>query len=938
MADYTRVPLRFFYRGISLLPQDALPEGKAPFAQNVRSYQEGVIMPRFGLTRQTLVALPNPVHSLFRLNDTSAYADIGAPARRFAGAGTQLFAGGTTPATYAVFANLTFSGDPLTAVAATPINSPRPFLYIADRTLMRKINSSLSDRTIGIPTPKIPPTGRLLTPQVTYLESIGGASPSPWVGYASGGATTLQSRISTTIAQLLFDEGAAPSMASISLVDMLGVVPGTTIELGVSPETVIVNEVIPPVTDTTIGRILYDAGTAGLCTIQPAGSFTAGQTEIASTDDIRRRYEELNLPVPARVTVARTVDFPVNGLVRLNSAETVRILSVAIGEDGTMSFRTSTVGTFSAGHTITGLATLRAYCNTTKSVGNVATASAVQNTITPGSATVAAVGGIQTPISGGDRNWGLVGTRASQPDDLIRLGVKVSLIAYLQSVRLMLNVIDDGGGSATFLRNYYLYEWRKSDLLAAIQASAGAATGAVADALAAAVTKGQVDALYGDQYAQEPTVEWDEEGVRGDRRPGRARPRQRADGTVQVGATPPRQIAMGDNQWITLQCRVRDLTRVGTEVSRTLQHINGAAISVQFLGTTSTITCQFSDCYLTGGYGPDVGATLPPYVYRYRGRDTLTGERGNPSPSMRAGMLPHRGRVGVSATTPVQTGDTIDWFRYGGALARWQYVGSQDNTASPIAEFVDEMADAQIDGGESLRLDLYQPWPTHDLPRSGTAEVAGTAVRQLSGDTFNTGWSADSIIVINGRATTLYRAPVSTTRLEVVASVGEGAVVDWAMPAPVLLAQPLPALWGGPINNVWFHFACGSVSDPGTLYWTHGNDPDATAPANTLIATSASEPLQNGFFFDGQPYVFSTERLYRIVPTFGDIVSFRVIETACTKGLWSRWAFAVAPEGVYFLSKDGIYLTAAGGEAISVTVEDLRQLFPQDGGGPLTGI
>jgi hypothetical protein len=83
--------------------------------------------------------------------------------------------------------------------------------------------------------------------------------------------------------------------------------------------------------------------------------------------------------------------------------------------------------------------------------------------------------------------------------------------------------------------------------------------------------------------------------------------------------------------------------------------------------------------------------------------------------------------------------------------------------------------------------------------------------------------------------------------------------------------------------------------------------------------------------------VFSTDKLYRIVPDFGGVSSFRAVETACTKGLWGRWAFCIAPEGIYFLAKDGIYLTAAGGEAINVSAEDLAIMFPQDGGDAFVG-
>src|SRR4051812_35827229 len=84
--DYSRSPSRFFYRGISLSPQDAIPEGKAAYALNIRSRQDGQVEPRYGLTLLTSAPLTGPVHSLFRLNDTTPYANPTAYQYRFMGA------------------------------------------------------------------------------------------------------------------------------------------------------------------------------------------------------------------------------------------------------------------------------------------------------------------------------------------------------------------------------------------------------------------------------------------------------------------------------------------------------------------------------------------------------------------------------------------------------------------------------------------------------------------------------------------------------------------------------------------------------------------------------------------------------------------------------------------------------------------------------------
>ncbi len=954
-SDYARSTERFFYRGIQLKPQDALSEGKLSWALNIRSYEEGTITVRDGISVLTDAALGNPIFSAFRLEDTTPYATPSTDNVRILGAGTSIYGGqvnGTTPESYGVIGATTFSGDPLTGVISTPFASPRPYLYIGDSVGSRKINSDFDDYPIGIATPVNEPEADYAAVQITYLNSV---ESGLWSSYgnatpASPTALPITQYINTTINEILYDNGAAPSMAAIALADMTNVVPGISIVIGASNEEVIVEEVHPALAPTTIARILYDVGTNGLCTIQPAGSFTQGQIEQAVPADVQQRYDAQGIQ-PPRVTVSRTVDFAVDSLIQLDALETVRILSVAIGQDGTMSFRCTTSNTFAIGDAITGVPSFRAYVNTAVVAADAATASCVSNTITNATVDTAEVGGMQSPIGGGSRNWGLVGNRASQPGDFIRFAIRLSSYAFVQSVRLLLNVSDDtGSGGSDFLHNYYMYEWRQNDLLAAIQIAAGQATALFSTEQATAVQQGQVDAYYQDQYGYNTTIQsgsagfgrmgylLSDEGKRQlmdriakSRAENDAAARaQKADGGVTVGSSISRQLAVGNDQWVVLQCRLGDLTRIGTEQTLTLNAIIGAAVTVQVSGTTDPITVDYADAYLLGGYGPDVSNTWNPYVYRYRYRSTLTGARSNPSPPMRAGVKPHRGRVlvaGEQSSDPQC--DVIDWYRLGGALARWSYVGTSDNESSPL--YTDDLADGQIEAGETLDFSKFQPWPVQDLPRSGLCTIAGTAVERTSGDDFNTAWSAGSLVLINGRATVLYKQPQSTDRFYVVDNIGEGTGIEFSLPSPTIVSQPLPALWGGPINDVLYHFACGDPSDPGVLHWSQGNDPDASSDVNTLTITSGADPLQNGCFYDGIPYVFSSNDLYRIGATFGDATAFRTSKTACGKGLWSRWFFCVTPYGIVFGSNDGIYITTGGSPAQSLTDDDLRPLFPQDG-------
>jgi len=937
--DYKRRPQRFFHKGISLLPQDAINDsGKSAWAINIRSYMPGTWTPRIGTSRAAASAAPAAIHSIFRMDDPTPLG-VGHVSTRIVGAGTSLYRQVVgSPIGAAIDAG--YSGDPLTAVITAPLNSPQPFTYIGDSARSRKVASDGTVTDVGLAPPTVAPTAALAEPQLTDLENL--MSEGDWTSY--GGESVplapdpapIIDRVNTLLTQFLFDSGAS-GMASASVENFENITAGML--LNVDAERVIVQEVHPPVSPTDIAGILYDSGNTGLCTIQPTGSFSIGEIEAPDPAFLKKRYQELGIPLPPQVTVTRTIDYPVDSLVLLGGSEVVRIQSVAVGPDGVQSFRCFTFGTFAVAATIEGVPSFRAWFAAAHAISEPVIAEATQIEATALDTENPIVAGVQAAIP--EVDWGRVGDRATQPEDIIRLGVRISLMGYVQAVRLILDVdLTDASPSQEFLRNYYFYEWRASDLISAIQASGQVATNQVFEAQAGAVEQGQVDNLYADQYGL---------GVPGGRRspgtpitfnpedpvdpntlaaPG-AVPR---DGLVSIGSGLSRQLALGNDVWITLECRVGDLSRVGTDTTLTLRNISDACVYAQIVGTLDPVTVSVSDPYLTGGYGPDAGPTLPPYVWRFRYRASATGARSNPSPTMRAGVAPRRNRVDLSWTPSADPQvDLVDIFRYGGSLARWAYVASYPNGdgAGP-----DDMEDGQIDGGETLRVDLFQPWPTSDIPRVGTVNVVGTAVEWVSGDPFNTAWSADSAIIINGRTTQLYGPPSSATRLEVIDNCDVGSGVEFTLPSPTILATPMAAIWGGPINNVWFTFAAGDPNDPSAMHWTHGNDSESTSDAFTLFLSSPSEPLLNGCFYDGFPYAFSSERCYRIVPTFGDITAFRTQETACTRGLWSRWAFCVTPWGIVFLARDGIYITQGGSEAVSLTNPDLQMLFPQDGAVP----
>lgn len=352
--------------------------------------------------------------------------------------------------------------------------------------------------------------------------------------------------------------------------------------------------------------------------------------------------------------------------------------------------------------------------------------------------------------------------------------------------------------------------------------------------------------------------------------------------------------------------------------------------------------------------GPKVAANGEPYNYRFVARgagDINTGAQSYPGPPLRdiQSVSPDEQFVTmvVPGATPAQPDTQVAWldvYRFGGTLPEWIYIGTVTNAGGHV--FTDQFADIDIASNPRLGFDLHQPFVTLDVPKSGTCTIAllgqGATVTWASGDQFKPYdavadqpyWPAGTQIIINGTAYTMYRAPDSALDFELfeTPNCGAGGPFTFLIPSPELVHQPMQFLWGpfGGGSTGTFFFAVGDQLRPGALYWTVGNRAEAHTPRNVLDITSPSEPLMNGVMFDGTCYVFSTERMFRVYPSFGQVSDFIAVEVPNAKGLLSPWAIAVGPK-LWFLARDGIYqYESTGGEPVSIT-RDLYPLFPHEG-------
>jgi len=424
----------------------------------------------------------------------------------------------------------------------------------------------------------------------------------------------------------------------------------------------------------------------------------------------------------------------------------------------------------------------------------------------------------------------------------------------------------------------------------------------------------------------------------------------------------------------------------------------GANVSWKYIGDSQqmvTVGYYPADSYLnmarclTVGLRPPVhshqvtvnagGNLLGGYAWMFAYRRVPTGARSNPSAAARDPSSPTApfftyqvsgasAAFSAAITLPSappdpQTGSpdsnvVVDIYRFGGVIFRWALVGTSQ--AGGGGTFTDNTPDSVLLAAPSppqtidpttgqSRFNLFQPFVTPDIAHSATvATVTNDAknrwfLNAATGTTpFILNWLAGSTIYVNNAAFSIYQV-LSTSQIELaqdankLLGVSSGAGVFWSIPAGTLMAgQPMAHLWGsyGLGQSASYLFACGDPNAPGTLYWTNGNDPDSTDVVNNIVVTAPGEKLQTGCIYDGQPYVWTTERQFQIFPSLTVFGQFTVQEVAGAKGVWLEWSLSVQSNGitdqsVTWRGKDGIYDWSTAGGLRRLT-DDLYAFFPHD--------
>lgn len=906
MAEYERKPNKLLLRGMNLtMPSDRLGLEWAQLLRNLRSYRVGEWRQRPGLELAFNTTSGSPILWLARLNDpvNTTFKLLAATE-----------AGGVWDETATLVDN-GYSGSGYSHFVARPDASPQPYLFLGNSQRQSKFDVDGVRSNWGLKTPAAEPIVEIELPVYGVVDDC--ETTAGFVG--TGGAVSSQNRVNTTISYILYDNlvGRWACCAPASMDESWQ--EGMRVVMATNPETIIVDRIFPAIANTTVGSIAYDSGTTGPCCVQ--------------------------LTVP-------TLGLQRDMLLLLNG-EPVRVLSVTEGLDGVPSFRCSTVGTVAAGDVVTGLRSFRAVFSLLHAAGETMSSEYVQLAVAgSGLATLTKAGALdlsQTTATD---------IRPMQPDDFIHISFKMSDFASVTELQLQFNF---DASVSTYTDNYFFKSVRPPDLLAAVQQTAPSIT-----AQQQQIQRQQIDELTKTSLEQERQSLIDAMGTNGgsdsffgvgldDIRNQRIAQidSELGNGFTSVSGQGPLSSpgSTGSDQWTELKIPVKEFQRVGSDTSRGWKDITGFQVTVN---ATAAVDVGIDAIWFGGTFGPDfaAGQLYVPnkqaassginYIYRFR--NTATGSVSGFSPPLRSVVYPHRQGVlvrGDGDYNDVQA-DQCDYFRIGGTLGQYCYVGSAPTNDLTL---LDTIPDDVAVRNEVAVFDVFQPWVRTDLPQSGTCNVVGTTVELLTGSVDVT-YTRNNQIVIDNQLYSFYTHPENSTTLFLNESAGTLTNVNWQIQNPTMEGQPMPVVFGPYAGaSGEFYFGLGDPVNPGILYYTLGNNPESMSDAGYLEVSNPNEPLIGGCILDGRIFVWSNKQSWIILPSFNGGASqggslFYPQLTAMGKGLAGSWA-VTAGDMLYWVAWDGVW--ASQGDAIkSLTDESLSALFKHDGtyveGAPFQGI
>lgn len=292
--------------------------------------------------------------------------------------------------------------------------------------------------------------------------------------------------------------------------------------------------------------------------------------------------------------------------------------------------------------------------------------------------------------------------------------------------------------------------------------------------------------------------------------------------------------------------------------------------------------------------------------------------------------------------------DKIDFYRFGGALPSFTYIGTGPNSSTP---FVDTLNDLAALGNPLLQFDNYEPFPSIGLPLGGTASVAAGTIAgtmqmtSTAGSALPLNLLPGTLVILGTTAYTTYNRPTSATAVTLVLPAGQSIPspatgLVWEIQEPDLAATPSPAIWGPTPDSGGgsFYFGLDPINR-GDLLWSNGNNFDSAGQGNRMTITSGSEFLLNGTITAELSTVFSTERFWLIYPNFANVSilltgvqgsQWTPVQSASTRGLYMPYALDALGVMIAWRAKDCIAVSMGGAPEKSIT-DSIYNLFPHGG-------
>ena len=375
-------------------------------------------------------------------------------------------------------------------------------------------------------------------------------------------------------------------------------------------------------------------------------------------------------------------------------------------------------------------------------------------------------------------------------------------------------------------------------------------------------------------------------------------------------------------------------TPTGTRASVPSDWVSITSWSVAFTPTLlSTPVIGVAQLFIQAS-GPDTSVGVG-YDYRDTYYDDVTQSESNPSPIMANDVYPINQAVGLApgspSTDPQVT--TIRWWRRGGTLAsNWYLVGTQPNlpvatistaamnsagtvaTITTAADHGFSMGDTVYIAGVSAT--VFDGFFTiASVPTLASFTVANTVA---GGSVSGTGGTAQEAFIDTLPDIAIATAPTLSLNNDV-------PVTTINQSGTIVYGQPLSKIWG-PYGGTEI-FGCGDPNQPGYLYWCNPSNPDGWGSLNTVEVTQSSDPLLNGTYWNGNPYVRSIEYVGQIQPASA-VGFYQTQDIGAGESLAAAWALLGGP-GLPFMpyvGKSGIFVSS-GGTGESLTDETLWPLF-----------